>query len=328
MFGSITILDLWKNLSRDSKNNWLFLGFILFGILSFFSILVSAQCIGYVQGDVCYAIGDEVVENGVRYYADIGGVLTGKKIVGTSCNNDFECLNNLCSNGECVDLYGEVEGNRGVIEAIEDVEINNMEISLATLKDNYRIGEQIKLTDPPSDEIINNEPNQNNIDSLNDNRIINNGIENIIVHDSNSAYTKEYNNDIDDSLIGRSQIDSIENINGEIINQDEEFEGYIVEFEDDPIIVEKVNLEERAERNEEIIENNPILTTISGYRYFGLREEEVPQEIEEYREDLERDNERIKDRIANELSVELGSNNPFSDFFISICHIASSRINF
>jgi len=175
----------------------------------------------------------------------------------------------------------------------------DIEVSLATLKDIYRVGEQIKLTDPPS--LIENSF-EDNLELVNEDQYF---IDNF--NTDNQENPNNYFLDGNDEL----------NINDRIESEND-FEGYIIEFEDDPVIVEKVDLEERAERNEEIIENSPFLTTISGFRYAALREDDVNEEVKEYVEDLERSNEGVKDRIASELSGELSSRNLFSDFFRTI----------
>ena len=127
---------------------------ILLGIVVISLVLlnnsVSAQCFGFLKEGVCYNIGDELRIDGEYFYVDSYGDLKEQKISGSSCNNDFECLDNLCSNGECVDLYKEVEDNTDLIENIEEQEINinqgyDLKISIATTRTKYPVNEVIKL---------------------------------------------------------------------------------------------------------------------------------------------------------------------------------------
>ena len=121
-------------------------------ILSFVYVNYSldAQCFGFFKDGVCYNIGDELRVDGEYFYVDNNGELIRQKSAGLSCNNNFECLDNLCSNGECVDLYAEVKDNKDLAEEISEVEISTEErydlsISVVANKEVYPIGEVIKL---------------------------------------------------------------------------------------------------------------------------------------------------------------------------------------
>lgn len=76
-------------------------------------------CNGFIFNETCYTIGNEIVIEGVYSYVDINGDLQPQKEDAEECQNNFECLNNLCSFGECVDLYEEIKGRRSIIEGIE-----------------------------------------------------------------------------------------------------------------------------------------------------------------------------------------------------------------
>ncbi|MDP2924821.1 MAG: hypothetical protein Q8N99_00455 [Nanoarchaeota archaeon] len=151
------------------------------GILIFINLisLVLAQCLGgfFYEGR-CYRIGNEIKINNTYYYVDLDGKIKLQKQDNHKCMNDFECLNNLCSDGVCVNLNKELKDNTQIIKNISKQNITtcgnkicdrtigenetncpqdcytgpDFYISLATLKDSYSINEKIELTDPPEEE--------------------------------------------------------------------------------------------------------------------------------------------------------------------------------
>lgn len=114
---SLSLCEVYK--TKDLKMKWQ----IIFILGTLVLPLVSAQlgiCDGFIFNGTCYTIGSEIVsEGGVYSYIDINGDLQPQKEDGAECQNNFECLNNLCSFGECVNLYKEIEGRRSIIEEIE-----------------------------------------------------------------------------------------------------------------------------------------------------------------------------------------------------------------
>jgi beta propeller repeat protein len=105
---------------KKRKVGLIFLALVL-GIVCVFLVgVVSSICGGFIQDGICYEIGDELRVNGTYYYVDVYGNLQEQKEDGAGCQNSFECLNNLCSNGVCVDVYEEVEENSGLIKDIEN----------------------------------------------------------------------------------------------------------------------------------------------------------------------------------------------------------------
>ncbi len=154
------------------KTKYILIFGILVTILS--TSFVLSACFGFVKDGNCYGVGNELRINGTYYYVDANGNLQLQKQDGVSCQNNFECLNNLCSYGKCVNLYKEVKDKGQIVESIHNQNIttcgNNVcdssigenenncpndcmsfKISIATLNDTYAVGEQIKLTDPPED---------------------------------------------------------------------------------------------------------------------------------------------------------------------------------
>ena len=79
----------------------------------------SGDC-GSCSGDAgsCNKIGTRETINGTSFYCDLSGNYLTIKSDGANCDNNFECLNNLCSNGECVNLYAEAKNNKNLAQNI------------------------------------------------------------------------------------------------------------------------------------------------------------------------------------------------------------------
>lgn len=118
---------------------------------------ISAQlgiCNGFIFNETCYTIGSEIVTEDVYSYVDINGDLQPQKQDGSECQNNFECLNNLCSFGECVNLYKEIEGRRSIIEGIEgtdpyanDTEGNGVDIGSTSFSISVRVCKSLPCSD-------------------------------------------------------------------------------------------------------------------------------------------------------------------------------------
>ena len=154
--------------------------------------------------------------DGVKIYEDsVALALTVVKntLTSTTLNNNKVTFGDREGGGTALSYKGSVDEVKIWKRVLSDEEIKNeyeqgsketkplnITISLATLKDNFDIGEKIKLTDPP--DTIRNNP-----------------------------YIKENNpKTIERNFLREDQTAS-------------SFSGYIVEFEDNPIIVEKENVE-------------------------------------------------------------------------------------
>ncbi|MEK6875714.1 MAG: S8 family serine peptidase [Nanoarchaeota archaeon] len=172
----------------------------------------------------------------------------------------------------------------------------NLEISIATLKDNYAVGEHIQLTDPP-EEVEENKVNQitgkiiiDNIETQN-NQI--NPVSN--QYESVNRLANEY--DYYNNFVTRDVTDS----EGRIINQEQaqqlNFKGYIVEFETLPIIVKEKQLKEQAEKNAKSIK-----------RIFPgtLTPNKVSGKVQAYSKTIKSDNEKIKLRLINKIQEKRG----------------------
>ncbi len=164
-------------------------------------------------------------------------------------NCTSNCLGKECGDDGCGGDCGSCIDNKFCSDyvCIEEGEID-FEISIATLKDFYLIGEQINLTDPPENRILEN---------------------NEIVGGLSEVEPKTF--------------------------------GYIIKFKDEPILVKRTEIEEDAKNAEEYIENHPILSTITLYRFFATTSKDVPDKINDYSSDLKRNSEHIEDKIINKV---------------------------
>tara|TARA_Y100000034_G_scaffold100840_1_gene124663 strand:+ start:34 stop:459 length:426 start_codon:yes stop_codon:yes gene_type:complete len=108
---------------------------------------VQAECDGYEYQGKCYVIGSELQIDGVYYYVDIGAILKEQKSDGLTCQNNFECLNNLCSNGACVNLYGEVEARgEGIAKVDSDKEnVKGVGINIELVESRFGFADGVRL---------------------------------------------------------------------------------------------------------------------------------------------------------------------------------------
>jgi beta propeller repeat protein len=127
----------------------------------------------------------------------------------------------------------------------------DLEVSVATLKDNYAIGEAIQLTDPP-------EPTLSNTNTLSE-----------------------------------TQFD--------FISQPEQL-GYIVKLKEEPLLLVKEELTEKAEDNEQYIEEHPIISTITLQRFFALRPNDVSNRVDSHKNKLQSEKQKAKQKIRGKLS--------------------------
>ena len=80
------------------------------------------------------------------------------------------------------------------------------------------------------------------------------------------------------------------------VQQTASFSGYIVELEEEPLAVENVKLEEKAEKNE-----GNFLAQAVGPFGLATTKSNIKRKLENKREDLESDRETVKERIKDEL---------------------------
>jgi len=73
---------------------------------------------------LCDKTGARATFDSIIFYCDISENYIRVKLDGETCDNNFECLNNLCSAGKCVNLYTEVKDNKNLAETV-DTNANN-----------------------------------------------------------------------------------------------------------------------------------------------------------------------------------------------------------
>lgn len=70
--------------------------------------------------NTCVDLGFRTLVDGDSMYCSITGDLVEQADVGQSCQNNFECQSNQCSNGQCIDLQQELKETRNIIEKLFD----------------------------------------------------------------------------------------------------------------------------------------------------------------------------------------------------------------
>ncbi|MFW5705344.1 MAG: DsbA family protein [Nanoarchaeota archaeon] len=75
-------------------------------------------CQGCSVESSCLQTGIRLVSDDVAKYCDVDGDLKNQKIVGATCQNNFECSSNTCSSGKCVDLVQKLDEQTSILENI------------------------------------------------------------------------------------------------------------------------------------------------------------------------------------------------------------------
>ncbi len=75
-------------------------------------------CNGCQPNGVCLPFGTRLIHERVPAYCELDGGLNKQKSLGDACQNNCECLSNQCSNGQCIDISGELAETRGLVEGI------------------------------------------------------------------------------------------------------------------------------------------------------------------------------------------------------------------
>lgn len=78
---------------------------------------------------------------------------------------------------------------------------------------------------------------------------------------------------------------------------------YIIEFQDEPVVVKENEIKKLADDNENKIESMSYINPLKyGYMLFSTRESDIPNQISDYRKNIEDNREKIKDSIINKLN--------------------------
>ncbi len=80
--------------------------------------------------------------------------------------------------------------------------------------------------------------------------------------------------------------------------------GYIIQFEDKPILEEKNELDKQAELNKEYIANSAFYNPVRYYKQlFSVMPEDVNKDVEDYSKNLEKGNEKVKQKILEKINA-------------------------
>ena len=256
------------------------------------------------------------------------GYLSGNLKCSTQCTFDFSNCLNTSSPKQCIDCAvppqgcsysggscttcGTLVGNKGGVCNPVD-EIMNItepsaniscffdgscsEISIATLKQNYSIGEQIKLTDPP--ELVEREMKDNDL-------FLNINGTKIFLPDSIVKMAKDENFPITFGSGGEKNFLFFNSLNSKEVSTQEikgnfelSFDGYLIEFEGEPLVKKETDLKKNSEENEK-----SFWARVPLIRNFLTLPEDVPDQILKYSEELKGSHEDIKNGILNELNLK------------------------
>jgi len=66
----------------------------------------------------CLPYGTRLVRDGKTVYCSIDGTLQEQQGLNADCQNNYECSSNQCSNAKCIDLSGQIEETKGILEKI------------------------------------------------------------------------------------------------------------------------------------------------------------------------------------------------------------------
>ncbi|MDO8627510.1 MAG: thioredoxin domain-containing protein [Candidatus Diapherotrites archaeon] len=98
------VVDSFENINEANENNN--------DIIRKINVLgenedTNNQCSGCSESNSCIPLGTRVVDNSNKaQYCDLSKTVKDQKETGSSCQNNFECLSNSCSNSVCVDVKG------------------------------------------------------------------------------------------------------------------------------------------------------------------------------------------------------------------------------
>ena len=78
------------------------------------------ECEGCRENRLCLDVGIRFEDDGKPMFCGVDKDVHRQKNVGNSCQNNFECLSNQCSNGQCIDIGKELQEQRGILESIAE----------------------------------------------------------------------------------------------------------------------------------------------------------------------------------------------------------------
>jgi len=110
----------------------------LFLLITFSIVYSQENCHGCLYNNECYQYGSELEIDNTQSYCDISGNFKPKKQDNEVCDNDFECINNLCSYGKCVDLFKQLEEAQELTKKIIEKEAELENITRPIEKENLK----------------------------------------------------------------------------------------------------------------------------------------------------------------------------------------------
>ncbi len=79
-----------------------------------------SECNGCLMESGCAVLGTRLKYEGKMSYCSLARKMEVQKSEGKSCQNNYECRSNFCSDDKCVDITKKVERNKDVIQKIMD----------------------------------------------------------------------------------------------------------------------------------------------------------------------------------------------------------------
>lgn len=67
------------------------------------------ECYGCFIDTSCAPYGYRMIKDGIEYYCDLSSEILKQREMGDSCQNNYECKSNECSNGKCISTYSLLE---------------------------------------------------------------------------------------------------------------------------------------------------------------------------------------------------------------------------
>lgn len=71
---------------------------------------------GCKENGNCLPYGTRLIKSEETMYCSINGKLVFQQDTGEACQNNYECVSNQCSNGQCIDLIKEIEEAKNFLE--------------------------------------------------------------------------------------------------------------------------------------------------------------------------------------------------------------------
>lgn len=74
------------------------------------------KCTGCKIGGNCLPYGTRLVQDSMANFCNIDGILKLQQDIDASCQNNYECASNQCSNGKCIDISAQLKETNSFLE--------------------------------------------------------------------------------------------------------------------------------------------------------------------------------------------------------------------